>query len=71
MAGKPRILVLSSDGETEFRWMSDGWNDEPRRGTPEAAELMAKAKECASSGKNVPDIVRLLKDAGFEVVRTE
>ncbi len=65
---KPRIFVLSHDGDQDgFKWISDGWNSESSR----SPSLMRKARKAIESGKDVPDVVRLLKKAGFEVVRQD
>ena len=67
---KPTIIVTSGDKDTTFNWQSDGWYMIHQRGTPQAEELFKKAKAAIGRGKDVPDAIRELKKAGFEVERT-
>jgi hypothetical protein len=71
MSEKPVIIVTSKDDDTEgFKWYSDGWNHAGISHTPEAQDLMAKAHEQIVAGENVLDVIRRLKEVGFEIVRT-
>jgi hypothetical protein len=63
---KPGIIVLSSDSDRQgFKWLSDGWNTikSPNR------SLFEKAGACIEAGKDVPDVIRRLKAAGFSITR--
>lgn len=68
---KPRIICLSSDSESTFRCMSDGWFTVKNRRKPKNIALHKKADACIDAGKNVLDVIRRLEEAGFEVVRDE
>lgn len=61
----PRIIVLSRDGDAEFRWLSDGWYVKGQRGEA----LMTLARKQIRAGKDVPDVIRRLKMGGFDIVR--
>lgn len=62
---KPGIIVLPGDDDTEFTWMSDGWNT-IKHPNP---ELMVKANQCISMGEDVPDTIKRLEAEGFKVRR--
>lgn len=66
---KPGIIVQSADHEDTFRWLSDGWYEMKRRHRPEAQALMAKANAAIEAAADVPDAIRRLEEAGFEVTR--
>jgi hypothetical protein len=66
---RPGIITASPDDAECFDWFSDGWFQESIRHTPEAQALMVKAKACITAGKDVPDVVRRLEEAGFTVTR--
>ena len=60
---KPGILVLSLDTDPTFNWMSIDW-PHPRD------EMIARAREVIGQGKDVPDTIRLLEQAGFHIERS-
>ena len=64
---KPSIIVTCDDDAETFGWMSDGWHQVHQMGTEKAQELFKKAEECIESGDDVPDVVRRLEEAGFDV----
>lgn len=66
---RPRIIVTSRDGDPEFTWLSDGWYQIKRIHTAAAQELMAQATEAIEAGSDVPDAIRRLEEAGFDVTR--
>jgi hypothetical protein len=69
---KPRIIVTSKDTDKVFGWMSDGWHaiTAPHTAfTVEGKRLMALADRCIKAATDVPDAIRRLEEAGFEVVR--
>lgn len=66
---KPTIVVLSDDTAETFDWLSDGWNTIKNRHTLPAQELYARATAIISTGKDVPDTIKRLEDAGFNIVR--
>jgi hypothetical protein len=68
---KPRIIVLSADDDDVFDWLSDGWFMVEQRHTEKAQELMKRAKQAITEGVNVPDAIKKLEAAGFEIVRDE
>lgn len=68
---RPGIVVLSADTDDQFEWMSDSWYQIKRRHTREAQRLMAKAKAAIEAADNVPDAIRRLEAAGFDVRRAE
>lgn len=47
---KPGIIVLSPDDDTEFRYMTDGWNDLKHVNTLEAKALMVKVHREVEAG---------------------
>jgi hypothetical protein len=65
----PGIIVLSTDDEQTFRWMSDGWNQLKVRHTTKAQQLFTKAKRCIEDGTDVRDVIDRLEKAGFKVTR--
>ena len=67
---KPTILTAARDDDDTFGWMSGGWFEMAIRHTPKAQALMAKAKGCIEAGEDVPDVIRRLEEAGFEVIRS-
>ena len=69
---KPRIIVLSKDSDECFNWLSDGWNSltEGTHGTESANELMELATKTILEGEDIPDAVKRLEEAGFEIVRS-
>ena len=66
---KPRIIVLSSDNDDTFCWLSDGWNMVSQHGQEDARLLMHKATQAIDQGDSVTAVVKLLEQAGFEVTR--
>lgn len=66
---RPGIIVTCADDSDEFKWMSGGWYSMKRRGTAEAERLMNIARTCIEEGADVPDVIRRLTDAGFEITR--
>ena len=64
---KPAIIVLSDSDSSLFEWVSDGWNYVGIQHTPKARALMKKAQSCIQTGKNSPEVIKLLKQAGFEI----
>ena len=48
---KPGIIVVSSDSEATFRWLSVGWNQAKHAHSPAAKKLMAKANACIKKGR--------------------
>jgi len=69
MMGKPRIIVQSKDDDETFCWASDGWHDVKSYGDPKSDALYRKAQAAVKAAKNVVDAIRLLREAGFTVVR--
>lgn len=69
-ATKPNIIVLSSDSDDEFRWLSDGWNDAKKSGTKKARALMDKARACIEAATDVTDAIGRLHGAGFTTTRS-
>lgn len=67
---KPGIIVTSKDTDDVFEWLSVDWNRMEVSHTPEAKELFRKAKKAIAEGKDVPDAIRLLEEAGFEITRS-
>ena len=65
----PNIIVISSDTDDTFRWLSDGWYQIKQRGEPEAERLKALADDCIFAAENVPDAIKRLKAAGFSITR--
>ncbi len=68
---RPRIIVNSKDSDETFKWMSSGWHTVKNEHTDEAQDLMKKAQDAIAAGSDVPDTIRKLEEAGFEIVRTE
>lgn len=68
---RPRIIVLSSDTEDSFRWMSAGWSQIHEQRLPARKALFQKAQKCIDSGVDILDVIRRLEKAGFEIVRRE
>lgn len=66
---KPRIFVVSPDTADTFEWLSDGWYQIKQRGTKKAEALKKRTDKCIKAGKDVPDVIKLLRKAGFTVVR--
>ena len=66
---KPKIIVLSLDDDKEFKWFSDGWYMIDQVCTERAQTLMAKARRAIEEGKNVPDVIKKLEEAGFDIQR--
>jgi hypothetical protein len=66
---KPKVIVLVDDNANTFEWMSDGWYNSAARGTQEAETLMSRARRCIEDGANVPDVIKRLRSAGFEIER--
>ena len=64
------IIVLSDDSDDEFRWLSDGWYSQEVSGTQKAIQLMGVAREAIARGKDVPDTIEKLKQAGFTITRS-
>lgn len=69
MAKKPGIIVLSTDKDEVFNFMSDGWFDKRNSRTEKGQILMSMAMKCVELGLDVPDVIRLLQKAGFEIIR--
>lgn len=67
---KPGIIVISSDTEETFRWLSDGWNEMKKAHTTKARKLMAKAHEAIEAATDTLDAIRRLREAGFKVTRS-
>lgn len=68
---KPRIIVFSEDNEQTFRFMSDGWHDAKKAHTARAKATMTRATKAIEAGKDVPDTVKRLLEAGFAVRRPD
>lgn len=71
MKSKPEIIVLSSDTDDAFKWLSNGWFTVKQQHTKRAQELMEKANRAIDEGKDVPDVIERLKKAGFEIRRSQ
>lgn len=67
---KPQIIVISGPNEDAFRWLSNGWYTIQQTGTQEAEKLMAIANQAIEAGTDVPDTIKRLKEAGFEIIIT-
>ena len=66
---KPRIIVVSEDSDDTFQWVSDGWYSAQHHHSKKAHDLMQKAETAIKEGKDVPDSIRRLENAGFEIGR--
>lgn len=66
-----RIIVLSSDTEKSFRWLSDGWYEVRDRNLKERRTLFQLATSCIDDGVDVKDVIRRLKRVGFEIERRQ
>lgn len=64
---RPKIIVISKDDESTFRFLSDGWHDikTQMRDRKKADALMAKCTKAIEAGKDVPDTIKRLEKAGF------
>lgn len=58
----PMIIVLSSDGDDTFRWMSDGWGGNKN--------LLQKAHAIIAKAVDHADAIMKLHKAGFGIRRT-
>ena len=61
---KPLIIVLSSDKDEEFLWLSDGWFSKKNHDTKKSKESK-RLKDLI----DVLDAIRCLKEIGFDVER--
>jgi hypothetical protein len=66
---KPGIIVLSRDDADSFDWLSDGWNEASMSHTDHAQGLVRKARKAIEAASDVPDAIKRLQAAGFDVRR--
>jgi hypothetical protein len=69
---KPLIIVLSSDKDEEFLWLSDGWFSKKNHDTKKSKEskrLKDLAEGTIKAAIDVLDAIRCLKEIGFDVER--
>lgn len=60
------IIILSSDKDPEFKWMTNGWYSIDNRNY-ENTKFFNIAEKCISDGNDFYDVIEHLKKEGFEV----
>ena len=63
----PKIIIISPLDADTCTYISDGWYESTIRHLPEAKAIKARADRAIKEAEDVPDAIRLLEDAGFEV----